>query len=527
MMKLLLLLAAALPVFAQCQYTYSPPASQSIVISADASAVPNTITVTAGATCNWLYGTDATWITFPGVTDPFGSGNGTISWVAAVNLGPGARVGHISLALNNGGSTVFTVVQSAPNCSLVLNPTSASAVVTGGTGSFQVQTNCVWASGSQASFLSLTSPSSGSLNGTLSYTVAPNLCVAPRTGAIAVQAGGALGPLQTFQVTEAGSPANLTVTPTSLTAPAGASTGTLAVATDNSCSWSAYSDVSWLSITGNASGNGNYNLQYSILANTSAARTGSIHVGAQLFTVTQQAVPPPAVTLSAVTNAADYAQGAVSPGEVVTLWGSNIGPIAGAKYTVTNGFLPTTLGGIQVLFDNVAAPLLFASAGQVNAVVPFEVSGSTKVQVTYQGAVSNILTLSVEATTPGILTLDGSGFGGGAILNQDLSVNTPGNPAAAGSVVVIYCVGGGATNPKSADGAVIGVPAPVLAQAATVLIGGTNAQVVYNGAVSYSIAGLTQINAIVPPGLSAHGQLPILVSVGGVQSQAGVTVAIQ
>jgi uncharacterized protein (TIGR03437 family) len=250
-------------------------------------------------------------------------------------------------------------------------------------------------------------------------------------------------------------------------------------------------------------------------------------VGALLFTVTQQAVAGPSVVLSAVVNGADYAQGAVSPGGIAAVFGSNIGPVQGVAYTVTGGFLPKTLGGVQVLFDNVPAPLLYVSASQVNAVAPFAVSGSTKAQVVYQSTPSNILTLPVQPATPGILTLDRSGFGGGAILNQDLSVNTPANPAAAGSIVVIYCVGGGATNPATADGAIIGNPAPVSVLPATVTIGGSNAQVLYTGAVSYSIAGLTQINAIVPPGLTAHGQLPVTVSIGGVQSQSGVTVAIE
>jgi uncharacterized protein (TIGR03437 family) len=527
MMKLVLLLAAALPAFAQCPYTFTPAASQTIDIAAGASAAPNTITVTTLAVCNWAYGADASWITFPGVTVLFGSGNGAVSWVADTNIGPGPRTGHISFSLPNGGSAVFTVVQAAPTCSLALNPASAGAVLAGGAGSFQVQTNCTWGVTSASSFLSLTSALSGSLNGTVSYAVAANVCVPARTGSIAVQAGGLSGPSQSFQINQDGSPGNLAVTPTSLTAPAGATTGTFAIATDSSCSWSAYSDVSWLSITGNSTGSGNYNLPYAILANTSAARTGSIHVGGQLFTVTQQAVAAPSVVLSAVVNGADYAQGAVSPGGIVAVFGSNIGPIAGVSYTVTGGFLPKTLGGVQVLFDAVAAPLLYVSASQVNAVAPYGVTGSTKVQVMYQGTASNILTLPVQPATPGILTLDRSGFGGGAILNQDLSVNTPANPAAAGSVVVIYCVGGGATNPASADGAVIGVPAPVLTQAATVTIGGMNAQVLYSGAVSYSIAGLTQINAIVPPGLTAHGQVPVVVGIGGVPSQSGVTVAIQ
>ena len=526
-MKLLLLLAVSLPVFAQCPYAFAPDPSQAIDIAASASATPNTITVTVNSGCNWEYGTDAAWITFPTVTSLFGSGNGTIGWEAAVNIGPGQRTGHITVLGNNGSSFVFTVVQGAPVCTLTLSPTSATAVLAGGTGSFQVQTNCTWVAASQSSFVSLTSTNSGSLDGTVSYSVAPNVCVAALTGTIAVQAGGAAGPIQTFQVNQAGSQANLTVTPASLSAPAGTSTGTVAIATGSSCPWSAYSDVSWMSITGNTAGNGNYTLPYAILANPSAARTGNIHVGAQMFTVTQAAVAAPAVTLSALGNGADYAQGAVSPGDVVVLAGSNLGPMQSVKYTVTGGFLPTTLGGTQVLFGKVAAPLLYVSATQVNAVVPYEVTGSTQVQVTYGGATSNTLTLPVEATTPAILTLDASGFGGGAILNQDFSVNTPTNPAAAGTVVAIYCVGGGVTNPPSADGAVFAATAPVLVQSATVTIGGMNAQVLYSGAVSGSIAGLTQVNAMVPPGLTAHGQLPILVSIGGVQSQSGVTVAIQ
>jgi uncharacterized protein (TIGR03437 family) len=526
MMKLLLLLAVSLPVFAQCSYVFTPDPSQTINIAADASTAPNIINVTVTG-CNWAYSTDAAWITFPGVTALFGSGNGTIGWEAAVNIGPGARTGHIAVVGVNATSFVFTVVQGAPICALTLNPSSAAAALAGGAGSFQVQTNCTWAAASQESFLSLTSAASGSLNGTLGYAVAANVCVAARSGVVAVQAGGTSGPIQTFQVSQAGSQANLTLTPPSLNAPAGATTGTVAIATGSACSWSAYSDVSWMSITGTASGNGNYNLAYSILANPSAARTGSIHVGAQLFTVTQAAVAAPAVTLTALGNGADYAEGAVSPGEVVVLGGSNLGPVQGVKYTVTGGFLPTTLGGVQVLFGNVAAPLLYVSAAQVNAVVPYEVTGSTQVQVTYGGATSNALTLPVQATTPGILTLDASGFGGGAILNQDLSVNTPTNPVAAGSAVAIYCVGGGVTNPPSVDGVVFAGTAPILTQPVTVTIGGMNAQVFYSGAVSGSIAGLTQINAIVPPDLTSHGPVPIFISIGGVQSQTGVTVAIQ
>jgi uncharacterized protein (TIGR03437 family) len=526
-MKLLFLLAAALPAFAQCTYTFTPSASQSISVPAPASTTPNTIAIAVASGCNWIYSTDSSWITFPGITTAFGSGSGSISWNVSQNVGPGGRTGHITVGTNNGGSTVFTVLQLAPICTLTLNPSSVSVPLGGAAGSFAIQTNCTWQVTGASSFIGLTSYPAGSLNGTQSYAVVANTCVPALTGAIAVQAGGAAGPTATFQVNQAGSQSNLTLSPTTLNAPATAATGTVALTTGSGCSWSAYSDVSWMSITNSASGSGSANLKYSILANTNAARTGSIHVGSALFTVTQAAVTAPAVTLAAVGNAADYAQGPVSPGEVVVLAGSNLGPAQSAKYTVANGFLPTILGGAQVFFGTTPAPLLYVSAAQVNAVVPYEVSGSTQVTVSYGGAVSTALTLQVAPTTPGILTLDASGFGGGAILNQDLSVNTPSNPAALGSVVVIYCIGGGVTNPPSVDGQVFGATAPVLTQSVTVNIGGLNAQVAYSGAVPWSIAGLTQINAYVPTGLTTSGQLPIFVNIGGVQSQNGVTVAIQ
>ena len=527
MMKMLLLLVAALPAFGQCTYLFTPSADQNIVITAAATTSPNTIDIAVASGCTWLYSVDASWITFSAGSNGSRSGSGTISWNAAGNIGPGQRTGHITFKGINNLTAVFTIVQLAPNCTLTLNPTSATAPLGGGAASFQVQTNCTWAVIGASPFISLSAPITGSLNGTVLYSLPANVCVPAIAAGITVQAGGTSGPTSNFAISQPGSPSNLTLSPTTLNAPAAATTGTLAIATGNSCTWSAFSDVSWMSVSGTASGNGNFSLKYSILANPSAVRTGNIHVGTQLFTVTQAAVTAPAVTLSAIGNGADYALGPVSPGEVVVLAGSNLGTPQAAKYTVVNGFLPTLLGGAQVFFGNIAAPLLYVSATQINAVVPYEVNSSTQVTVAYGGAISNPLALQVAPTTPGILTLDASGFGGGAILNQDLSVNTPSNPAAPGAAVVIYCVGGGVTSPPSVDGQVFTATAPILPQQASVSIGGLNAQVFYSGAVPGSIAGLTQINAYVPTGLTTKGQLPIVVSIGGVQSQAGVTVAVQ
>ena len=77
--------------------------------------------------------------------------------------------------------------------------------------------------------------------------------------------------------------------------------------------------------------------------------------------------------LTAIVNAASYAQGAISPGEVVTLFGTGLGPANLVGLTLdANGGVSTTLAGVRVLFDGVAAPLIYVSGTQVAAVAPYE-----------------------------------------------------------------------------------------------------------------------------------------------------------
>ena len=147
----------------------------------------------------------------------------------------------------------------------------------------------------------------------------------------------------------------------------------------------------------------------------------------------------------------------------MALFGTNMGPSSIVTLQVSNGIVTNSLAGTQVLFDGVAAPMVYTLKGQVSAVVPYGVAGktSTQVQVSYQGAVSNTVTMPVRAATPAIFSLDSSGVGPGAILNQDTSTNSTGNPAARDSVIAIYCTGGGVTTPATTpDGLVIGVPPP-------------------------------------------------------------------
>jgi len=137
------------------------------------------------------------------------------------------------------------------------------------------------------------------------------------------------------------------------------------------------------------------------------------------------------------------------------------------------------------------------------------------------------LTLPVVAATPGIFAQDGSGLGPGAILNQDYSLNSTLSPAAAGTVIQIYATGGGITSP-AVDGFLAPLQPPfpqVTVSPVTVTIGGAPAQVDYKGAAPGLIAGLIQINATVPSGLTP-GPVPVVVQIGMAPSQNNLTVFV-
>jgi endo-1,4-beta-xylanase len=213
---------------------------------------------------------------------------------------------------------------------------------------------------------------------------------------------------------------------------------------------------------------------------------------------------PAVISAEGFVNAASYAGGAVAPGEIVVLFGSTYGPAEIA-------YAPN-IGGVRLLFDGVEAPLLYAKAGQVGAVVPFGVAGKTSVAVVYEyhGVASNAVTLPVRSVLPGIFTLDSSGAGPGAILNgTTFRVISKENPARAGDYLAIYGTGLGAGS-----------------AAVTATIGGVDAPVLYAGAAPGLIAGASQINVQVPAGVAA-GEQAIVVTVSGVATQAGVTVNVQ
>ena len=238
-------------------------------------------------------------------------------------------------------------------------------------------------------------------------------------------------------------------------------------------------------------------------------------------------VSPPAI--GAVTNGASYSQDAVSPGQLVAIFGSNLGFDTPTGIQLgASGLVATSLAGTQVLFDGVPSPMAFASANQVNALVPFGVSStSTDVQVVFQGQTSAPFMMAVAPSEPGIFAAGGSGAGQGLIFNQDGTANSAGNPAAPGSVIVLYATGVGQFSPPGQDGFVVtadSLPVPVLPVSAT--IGGQSAQVLYAGGAVGIVEGIIQVNLQIPAGVPT-GMAGVILQVGDGASQTGLTVAVQ
>jgi uncharacterized protein (TIGR03437 family) len=237
------------------------------------------------------------------------------------------------------------------------------------------------------------------------------------------------------------------------------------------------------------------------------------------------------ISANGVVNAASYAGGAVSPGEIITIFGAGLGPstLVGLQLD-SRGYVSTSLAGTQVLFDGVAAPLIYTVAGQVSAVVPYAVTGktSTQLQVSYQGQNSNMVSIPVTSVVPGIFTIDASGKGAGAIVNQDGTVNSSTNPAAVGTYVFVYATGEGQTTPGGIDGKPGDAPAPTpTTQPVTATVGGVNAQVQYAGGVPGLVAGVLQVNVLVPQGVASGNSVPIVLNIGGQSTQTGVTLSIR
>ncbi len=239
-------------------------------------------------------------------------------------------------------------------------------------------------------------------------------------------------------------------------------------------------------------------------------------------------IPPPSVT--STSNAASNLIGPIAPGEIVVLSGSGIGPSSLVKATVgNNGLYATQVAGTSVQFNGILAPMIYAWAPQVAAVVPYGITGTTaQVTVTYQGQTTAAFSVPVAASAPAIFSLDSTGRGQAAAINQDgFTINTVANPTKIGDIISLYATGEGQTTPSGTDGkpAAIPLPQPNLAVSATV--GGQVAQVQYAGGAPGEVAGVMQVNVQIPSGIQTGNAVPVSIQVGTISSQPGVTIAVR
>jgi uncharacterized protein (TIGR03437 family) len=261
---------------------------------------------------------------------------------------------------------------------------------------------------------------------------------------------------------------------------------------------------------------------------TGGGGTGSATINVSLR------VQAPAPTIMAVVNSASYYASSISPGEIVSIFGTNLGPTAPVGLTLdSNGKVATAAGGVKVFFSGYEAPIAFASSSQLNVVVPYEIRSLSSVNVytRFLDQGSNSVAVPVTPTAPGIFTMDASGSGLGAILNADYSVNGPSRPTAKGSAVMVYVTGEGDTSPAGVTGAVTvlqpsGPLTPAPLGNIAVLVDGQPARVAWAGEAPGFVSGLLQLNVEIPAN-ARSGNLPIQVSIGARSSQTGVTVSVQ
>ncbi|MBV9745654.1 MAG: hypothetical protein JO099_17975 [Acidobacteriia bacterium] len=522
------------------------------------AAVSQSLTVSASTTTAFsLSSTPATgtsWLTI--------SANQTVTpAVVTVTVNPAGLSagqtynGSITFSANGTVQSVPVVVVVGGGATLSVSPTSLSFSGTAGGAATATQPVTVSSNGAQLGFTVSTSATwlqvdktSGTTQATVNVSANPSgLSAGPQTGTVTItpNGGGTAATVSvtfmvmaaptvtvssstlTFQYSAGGAtPAAQTVTVSGA-----AFTASAAVSTPSGGSWLAVAPTSGaagstVSISVNPSGLaiGSYSGTVTLTANGGGTATISVTLN----------VTAPLPTITGVINAASGYSASISPGEIITIFGTNIGPatpVTSAQLN-SNGLLATQLGGVQVLVNGYLAPMANVSSTQVSAIVPYELAPyqSAAVEIRYLGQSSNGIVIPVSTTAPGIFTQNQQGTGPAAF-NANFSVNGPSNPTTKGGYAVFYLTGEGQTNPLGVTGTINPAgqkgPAPLLP--VTVTLNGQPlpaANILYAGGVPGSVEGLMQLNIQIPT-TAASGALPIAVTIGNNSTQSGVTVSVQ
>jgi uncharacterized protein (TIGR03437 family) len=221
-------------------------------------------------------------------------------------------------------------------------------------------------------------------------------------------------------------------------------------------------------------------------------------------------------SIGAVVDAASRRPDPISPGKIVVIYGASSGPSELIQNQPGNGRIGTELAGTAVSFNGIAAPILYASATQVAAIVPYAIDDATaQVSVTYQGKASAAFPVAVAPSAPSLFTLNQTGSGQASAINASNGMaNSAANPVRIGDYITLYATGEGQTIPAGVDGRVVDSTSIHPALPWTVTVGGIPAFVQYAGGAPGQVAGLMQINVRIPTGVRPGGYVPIVLQVG-------------
>ncbi len=518
----------------------SLPPNQSLLLTS-ASSVAYTAVVATSAGGNWLT-----------VANPSGSTPATlgVNVVSTAQLALGSYTGTITITSVSGTNSVVIpvslTVASAQNTLVVTPPVLVTTLPNAGNTVYQLALT-VGSAGAPIQFsasaqtatgawLSI-APVSGSTPALITAIInAAGLTPGTYSGSILVASGGGTQTIpvtlsvisgsflsaSASSITLSSTPGSVPATRTFTISSSPASVGFAAIAsTTAGGNWLSVSPASGvtpasLNVTANTDGltAGNYSGLISVQASDPLIPPVNIPV-----TLT---VAPSAPSIASVTNGATFAPGPVAPGELIVIFGTQMGPRNLTSFLPDgSGVIAPLLAATRVLFDNIAAPIIYTSANQIATIAPYEVAGrvSTMMQVEYAGVLSTPLNIRVVDSSPAIFVIDSSGQG--AIRNQDGTINSNLNAAAIGSVVSIYATGAGQTNPPGQDGQIIGsLPYPTPLLPVHVQIGGQDATILYAGAAPGFPSGILQVNARIPPGAPTGPQVPVVLLVGSQASPA-------
>jgi uncharacterized protein (TIGR03437 family) len=527
-------------------FNYAPggaaPSSQTLSITAP-SATQVSAAVSSGN--SWLSvtpGNGTTPATFAVSVNTAGLTSGTLSGSIQITSS-GASPLSIPVTLNV-TSTILTV----PSTTLTFNATvggstpAAQSVSISGTSGISFTTSTSTSGG--ASWLSATPSGTvpSSISVSINASALSGLAAGQYSGTVTVTSAGAGGSPGTIPVTLVVAAPTLTATPSTLsfsysigssTQPAPQTINLVDAAKINFTASAATTlGGSWLSVTpaaGAASG------ALTVSVNTKGLNAnvynGTITIAGSgttplVINVTLQSIEP---AVSGVVSAASYESSGFAPGTIVTVFGNLLGPQTGAVFSVnSNGTIDTTLGGTSVKVEGIPAALLFAQNGQVNMILPYSLNttGEAYVEVTYNNATSVQFNIPLAPAAVQIFTADASGSGPGSILNQDFSINSASNPAAPGSVVMVYGTGGGAVNPVVNAGSVAGATLSWITSQYSATVNGEAATVLYAGSAPGLVYGVYQFNVQLPADVQS-GSAKIVLKVGNSASQSDVTVFVK